>query len=194
MNETRSSLLSRVRDFGDEAGWDEFYKLYRPLLIRYARRRGLGTQDAEEIAHACIEVVVSRIQDFQKQKSFRGWLHRIVDYKVKQHLEGRRRQRLVSDPAALDDVQDAGPSPAELWERHWNRTHLLYCLASLRGELADHTLAAFERYVLDEVPVKKIAEDLALTPNQIYVAKNRVMKRLRERFEDLIDGMYGVIQ
>ncbi|MFQ5414699.1 MAG: RNA polymerase sigma factor [Phycisphaerae bacterium] len=190
MPDTRSSLLSRVRDFDDDAGWKEFDRLYRPMLARYAQRRGLGPDAAEEIAQQCLEVVVSQIRAFRRRRSFRGWLRRIVDNKVKQHLASRRAGELGGDALvrAVGSVPDAG----ELWERQWNRTHLLYCLASLRNEFAAHTLAAFELYVLEERPVRDIAERLSLTPNQIYVAKSRVMKRLSTRFSDLVETLYGV--
>ncbi len=189
MADTRSSLLSRVRNFDDASGWEEFDKLYRPLLTRYARRRGLDADQAEEIAQQCLEVVVSQIGEFRRRKSFRGWLRRIVENKVCKHLDQRRRGR--ADSEAVERVAGAEADPAELWERQWNRTHLLYCLASLKTDFAPHTLAAFERYVLEEQPVAKIVEELSLTRNQVYVAKSRVMKRLAERFTDLLETMYG---
>jgi len=190
MTTTRDSLLQRVRDFDDAGGWAEFDKLYRPLLLRYARRRGLGAEEAEEIAQQCLEVIVSRIQTFERRASFRGWLHRIVDNKVKQHLS-RRGRELQPPSAVLKNQADSAPTPEELWEQQWNRTHLLYCLVSLRADFAAHTLQAFELYVLQGVRARDAAEMLGMTPNQVYIAKCRVMRRLKERSKTLLDKLYG---
>lgn len=190
MTTTRDSLLRRVRDFDDAGGWSEFDKLYRPLLLRYAQRRGLGADEAEEIAQQCLEVIVSRIQTFERRASFRGWLQRIVDNKVKQHLSRRGRQTQPRT-GVLENQADDAPTPEALWEQQWNRTHLLYCLVSLRADFAAHTLQAFELYVLQGVSARDAAEMLGMTPNQIYIAKCRVMRRLKERSKALLDKLYG---
>ncbi|HNQ22392.1 MAG TPA: sigma-70 family RNA polymerase sigma factor [Phycisphaerae bacterium] len=190
MNTTRLSLLERVRDLDDASGWAQFDKLYRPLLMLYARRRGLSPADAEEIAQECLEVLVAKIQGFERRLSFRAWLHRIVDHKVNQHL-ARQRRALSLGPEWLEEAPATEPSPAQIWEQQWDRTHLFYCLAALRSDFAPHTLQAFELYVLQGLPVAEIARLLGMTPNQIYVAKSRVMRRLREAYRRLIDKLYG---
>ena len=44
---TRRSLLSRLRDVGDDAGWREFFDTYWELIYRVARRSGRGISDAD---------------------------------------------------------------------------------------------------------------------------------------------------
>ena len=191
MTMTHSSLLEKVRDLDNASGWARFDDLYRPLLMRYARRRGLINADAEEIVQECLGVIVTRISGFQRRKSFRGWLRRIADHKIKQHLDRQSvRERPSVQSLLCDHNQEL--TPPEVWEKQWNRTHLRYCIASLRGEFADHTLQAFELYVLQEMPVKRISEMLGMSPNQIYVAKSRVIRRLKTHFADMIETLYGV--
>lgn len=191
MESTRASLLSRVRDFEDASGWSEFDRIYRPLLTRYARQRGLGLDEAEEIAQQCLEIIVGRIKDFQRRQRFRSWLRRLVENKVKQHF-ALRKNGVPMDPDLLQGFAGTEPSPADSWEADWNRTHLEYFIGSLSSEFAPHNLLAFECYVLDELPVPRIAELLGMTPNQIYVAKSRVIRRIRERFGDMLSGLYGI--
>jgi len=38
---TRRSLLTRLRDAGDQTGWQEFFETYWQLLYRVARKSGL---------------------------------------------------------------------------------------------------------------------------------------------------------
>jgi len=188
MSETRSSLLRRVRDFHDERSWQEFDRLYRPLLVRYARDRGLDQDAAEEVAQHCMAAVAERIRTFERQASFRGWLRGMIDHKVDDELRKHYRE-----PAArtmdFEKEQAREDNPELLWERHWNRTHLLYCLNQIRNEVSPVTYEAFEQYVIHERPIAEITERLGLTPNQLYVAKHRVMSRLKDRWGELADGL-----
>ena len=190
MPSTRGSLISQIRDLDAATGWVECDRLYRPLLTWYARSRGLDQHEAEEITQQCLEVIVSKIGAFQRRSSFRGWLRQIVDNKVKQYFSRHRKERQARTDV-FTSVADTEPSPAQAWENQWEKAHLLYCLSHLRGEFAKHTIQAFELYVLRELPVKEIAEMLSMTPNQIYVAKSRVVRRLVKTNAELTETLYG---
>jgi RNA polymerase sigma factor (sigma-70 family) len=188
MSRTRSSLLSRIKDLADGPSWEEFDRIYRRLLVRYALARGLNRDEAEEIAQQCMAALATGIQNFTRQVSFRGWLRGMVDRKVADHLR-KRAHEVPARTRDLEREQTTEENPALVWERQWNRTHLLYWLNQIRTEAAPMTFAAFEMYVIQERPVAEIAERLGMTPNQIYVAKHRVLAKLRERWADVADGI-----
>ncbi|MGD2108358.1 MAG: sigma-70 family RNA polymerase sigma factor [Phycisphaerae bacterium] len=188
---TRSTLLRRVRDLDDKEGWAEFDKLYRPLLVGYARRRYVPADVAEELAQQCLVAIVSRIGQFEKKSSFRGWLRAMVDHKISDHFTKKSRER-SADTGVLRHSPDPGPTPAEAWEKSWDEAHLTHFVATLRTNFAQHTLQAFALYVLQERPVREISEVLSMTPNQVYVAKSRVLRFIRERCEHVVEGLYGV--
>jgi RNA polymerase sigma factor (sigma-70 family) len=188
MTDTRSSLLGRIKDLDDEASWEEFDGIYRPLLLSYARARGLQADEAEEIAQQCMAAIVSGIENFQRRVSFRGWLHGMIDNKVNDQLRKRRRE-VGARTRDFENVETPGDNPALLWERQWNRTHLLYCLNEVRNEVAPVTFEAFEMYVIQELPVSEIMNRLGMTANQVYVAKHRMMARIKKRWGDLADGI-----
>lgn len=190
MPSTRTSLLEGVRDLRNPRDWSEFDRVYRPLLAGYARRRGLGDDEAEEIAQQCMAVIVERIGTFNRRVSFRAWLRKMVDHKVSHHFSRRARVRRAGT-TILNQAPGREPSPDDEWERQWNRTHLLYCLNALRDNFASHTLRAFEMYVLEGRPVVDICRELNITPNQVYVAKARVKQRLREQVARLWAPLYG---
>ena len=55
--ETRSSLLIRVRDPADQAVWHEFAEIYRPLILRLARQKGMQEADADDVAQEVLVFV-----------------------------------------------------------------------------------------------------------------------------------------
>lgn len=65
---------------------------------------------------------------------------------------------------------------------------LLFRAAQLiRAEFEDVTWRAFEGYVLRDRPVAEVASELGVSVNAVYVAKSRVLRRLRAEFAGLID-------
>ncbi|MEK7710890.1 MAG: RNA polymerase sigma factor [Planctomycetota bacterium] len=191
MTATRSSLLQRVCDMRDAESWSEFDAIYRPLLIRYARQRGLDAESAEDIAQQCLAAVSENIGQFEKRRSFRAWLRGMVDHKVADHLTKHRRHAHAGDERLCDTAAPAPPSP-DLWEREWNQSLLQLLIANLRTNFAEHTLQAFELYVLHGMSVREISRLLNLTPNQIYVAKSRVTRHIREQCGEVVESLYGV--
>lgn len=191
MADTRSSLLRRVGDPGDGAGWREFDAIYRPLLMRYAQRRGADADLAEDVAQECLLAVSKQIARFERRRSFRAYLRAMVDHKLCDALAKKHGPTGVSEET-LAELRDPSPIPSELWVKHWNEGVARMLGGRLRGTFAAHTLQAFEMYVLDERPVGEICETLGMTANQVYVAKSRVARHLRENCADLVEALYGV--
>ena len=105
MDATRHSLLLRIRDLRDDHAWQEFHSIYAPFLYRYARKRGLGHDDAEEVRAACLEVIARQIAGFEYQREkggFRNWLRRIVTNKV---IDALRKRKV---PVAESQVLSSG--------------------------------------------------------------------------------------
>ena len=190
MEATRSSVLSRVRNLDDAAGWKEFDRLYRPMLVSYARQHGLHPDEAEEVAQHCLTEVVGQIKRFERQSTFRGWLRVMVDHKVCDLLSKRGRCRRA-DIDLLKRTPAPDRTPEKVWDQIWNKAHLTHCVEGLRADFAEHTVQAFSMYVLQNVPIRDISRRLGMTPNRIYVAKSRVLARLRERLGDTIGGLFG---
>ena len=76
MMPTRSSLLLRIRRADDSVAWLEFDRLYRPLMFRYARARGVAHDDAEDIVQQCMAAITRNISQFaycREKGGFRAW-------------------------------------------------------------------------------------------------------------------------
>ncbi len=191
MTATRSSLLQRICDPRDERSWSEFDGIYRPLVTRYAHQRGLDAEAAEDVAQQCLAAVSAKIGQFEKRRSFRAWLRGMVDHKVADHINKRRRQSHAGEDR-LRDATAPAPPPHEVWEREWNQSLLQLLVANLRTNFAEHTLQAFELYVLQGMSVPEIHQLLGLSPNQVYIAKSRVTRHIREQCGELVESLYGV--
>lgn len=78
--ETRDSLLVRLRDHTDGEAWGEFVAIYRPMVYRFARRRGFQDADAQDLVQRVLLAVSVKIEDWSEEGGngrFRAWLSRV---------------------------------------------------------------------------------------------------------------------
>lgn len=185
-DQTRPSLLLRVRDSTDQEAWTEFYELYAPLLYRYARAQGLNHADAEEIRSQCCESLVKQIPTFEydRQKGgFKGWLRTMVSRRVIDRLRRNREKQLESADLRRLPCEEAPID--EIWERQWREQHLRFCVQALRSEVSDDTWEAFRLLVDEGMSVPDVCEQLGASANQVYKARARMLALVRKKLQYL---------
>jgi RNA polymerase sigma-70 factor (ECF subfamily) len=186
MSSTPVSLLERLRQPHDAVAWSRFVRLYTPLLHEWACRTGLQEADAADLLQDVFTVLVRELPAFQYRAggSFRGWLRTILLNRWRE-LRRRRQPTLVTSErlAAVPDVDDP-PPPDEVEEQR----HLLRgALVQLRPEFEAATWEAFRETMLHGRSAAEVAAQLGLTPNAVYIARSRVLKRLRQELVGLLE-------
>ncbi|MFM9996195.1 MAG: RNA polymerase sigma factor [Phycisphaerales bacterium] len=183
MDATRSTLLVRLRDPGDQQAWRAFDDLYRAMLVGYARARGLAQADAEDVAQQCAQAVLEQIANYTHAGSFKRWLRAIAEHKI---VDLARRQREVRLPTGQWQAQpDQTPGVDEVWERHWSVAHLRYCAEVVRADVAESTYAAFVGAALEGKPAEAVGAGLGMSANQVYVSRHRVLEKIRAKMLEL---------
>lgn len=190
MDTTRPSLLLRIRDPSDAGAWRTFDALYRPMLERFARARGLSPEDAEDIAQQCLAVITDRSAEFSydpQKGRFKGWLRTLVNNRVRNLLRDRRE--FQGDTADFQNLPEPEPTPDEAFERIWAEEHLWHCLRELRGEVEEPTFLAFLHYVIEQRPIEQVCGELNLAPGNVYTIKWRLTQRVAVKMRELVDGL-----
>jgi RNA polymerase sigma-70 factor (ECF subfamily) len=191
---TSSSLLLRVKA-QEPIAWQRLVHLYTPLVCGWCRRAGLQEADALDVGQEVFESVWRSISTFRRGQAgdtFRGWLRTIVRNKI---IDFNRRKggepaAQGGSEAATQLQQQPAPTLPEPDDEQNNSEISLLCrraLALIRAEFKSKTWRAFEAVVLEDQNPKDVARKLKSSVNAVYLAKRRVLKRLREEFEDLID-------
>src|SRR5262249_5912285 len=123
--------------------------------------------------------------------SFRRWLRTITVNCLRdfwRSAKGRPRATGASDfQAVLDQLGD----PTSALSRQWDPEHDQHVtrgpLALVRPHFEARTWEAFRRVALDGEEPDAVAAQLGLTVNAVFIAKSRVLARLRREGEGLID-------
>ena len=186
---TRVSLLVQIRDGGNHAAWREFVHLYGPVVYGFARQRGLQDADAADIMQDVLRSVsssIGRLDYDRRQGTFRGWLFTITRNKVFNFLTSRRsRPQGAGDSSTgrlLAEHPD-GNAAAEEWETEYQRRLAAMAMDRIKGEFADNTWQAFWLTAVEGLAAADVAKRVGMSAGAIYVAKSRVLARLKEEVD-----------
>ena len=184
-DKTRSSLLRRLRDPQDHAGWGEFVALYQPLLIRYVRKKGLNEHDAGDVVQGIFITLLRKLPTFELDRGkgrFRTWLWQVTHNAVVDWARANRRIRAAEDQLR-NDWQESADKPDSDWDTELHKRVMEYALQKVRAQTQPNTWACFEQHLLKGRPGAEVATELGVPTNTVYVYSARVLARVREQCE-----------
>jgi RNA polymerase sigma-70 factor (ECF subfamily) len=183
---TRASLLVRLRDARDAHAWSQFVDVYAPLIYGFARKQGLQDADAADLVQDVLRSVagaIGRLDYDSRLGSFRGWLFTIA--------RNRLRDTFARGAAALEATGGTGmqqilleqPAPDEeaAWNADYERRVFGWAAEQVRRDVHDTTWEAFHQTAVEGRSGPEVAANLGLTVAAVYLAKSRVMARLKEK-------------
>jgi len=185
MDTTSLSLLERLREPNPHDSWARFAKLYTPLLLLWAQRQGLREQDAADLVQDVFLTLVQKLSAYQHggAGSFRNWLYTIL---LNRHRDYCRRRSLPIAPEAVSALAAvAEPNPVE--EAEYQRLLVGRALQLMQAEFSTKTWKACWEHVVNSRPAAEIAAELGISAGSVYVAKSRVLNRLRQELQGLLD-------
>jgi RNA polymerase sigma-70 factor (ECF subfamily) len=195
---TRRSLLSRLRDLGDDASWRLFFETYWRLIYNVARKAGLNDHEAQDVVQETVIGVARKIAEFHydpAKGSFKQWLLLITRRRIQDHL--RRHYRTVrvaeTSPEELarggqEAVAPEQPPDAHLdavWEAEWRENLFQTALGRVRQQANPKHYQVFDYCVLQQLPAVKVGQMLGLNAAQVYLAKHRVGLSVKRKIKEL---------
>ena len=192
---TRPTLLFRIRDAQDQEAWERFIDLYAPLVYGYLRKRGLQDADSADLTQDVLRQVAAAAKSLEydaKRGTFRGWLFRVVQNRLTDHWRKEGiREHGAGDTNAQQQLnelpQPGGLEPSAEWDADYERQLFHYAANIVKQDFTPATWQAFWLTSVEGQPGKDVAEKLGLSVAAVYLAKGRVMTRLKNQVK-LLDG------
>jgi RNA polymerase sigma factor (sigma-70 family) len=188
---TRPSLLLRLKDLRDQEAWADFVAIYAPLVYGFGRQRGLQEADARDLTQEVLRAVATsaeRLEYDPERGSFRSWLYTVTRNKYLDLMRGRGQPgRGTGDSDVLARLNEEPAREEDQWEQEYQHQVFAWAGARVRGEFEDSTWQAFWQVAVEGKKAKQAAADLKLTVAAVYIAKSKILARLREEIQPLLD-------
>ncbi len=184
------SLLDRLADGHQSPAWAEFVRLYTPLLQYWLRPHLLQPADVEDVVQDVLLIVLAKLPEFKPAApgAFRAWLRAILSYRLQTFWRKKIRGPAVGAfDAMLTGLGDPASELSRTWDEEHDRHVIGGLLAIVRPRFMPSTWQAFWRTAILEESPAAVAVALKLTPNAVFIARSRVMQRLREEAAGLVD-------
>ena len=188
MTKTPTSLLERLSQPAEPQAWDRFVSLYTPLIYAWGRHVGLQDQDAADLVQEVLLKLIQVLPTFRydARKSFRAWLRTVTLNTWRDRRKRRGDRPLPGDEAAL--AESAAPeNPESFWETSYRRHIVNRAMALMQADFQPATWKAFWEQVVVGRPAREVASELSLTPGAAYAAKLRVLNRLRQELQGMLE-------
>jgi len=190
---TRPSLLVSIRDCQNGAAWSRFVETYAPLIYGYARRHGLQDADAADLTQEVLRGLSTALTEFdynRQRGSFRGWLFTVVRNKLRDLLARNKRPGQGTGDTRVQELlekETAGADEIARWDREYEERVFAAASEQVQREVQSTTWQAFWQTAIEGRSGKDVAAHFGMSTAAVYLAKSRVMARLKEKVSQLAD-------
>jgi RNA polymerase sigma-70 factor (ECF subfamily) len=184
---TPVTLLERLRRPDEPDAWDRFVELYTPMLYAWARKTGLQEPDAADLVQEVFALLLRKLPEFayDPAKSFRGWL-RTVTLNQWRLIQRRRAGQPTTAQGVEPDALPAAEGEA-FWEAEYRQHLVARALAVMRAEFQPTTWRACWECAVHGRPAADVAAEFGLSVGAVRAAKFRVLNRLRQELDGLLE-------
>jgi RNA polymerase sigma-70 factor (ECF subfamily) len=193
MSVTSVSLLDRLHENTDPAAWQRLVDVYTPLIRGWLRKNSVQDTNADDLVQEVLAVVIRRFPSFQHNKrtgAFRAWLRAISINCARDFWKANRIRPHVTGSdfgSYLDQLADPDNPLSQAWDREHDLHVARKLMEMIEPQFAETTWKAFRRVALDGIAADDVAKELGITVNAVFIAKSRVLGRLREEAAGLIE-------
>lgn len=189
---TRATLIARLKNWQDQASWQDFFDTYWKLIYGLARKFGLNDEDAQDVVQETMVSVANHMPNFKYDPqigSFKSWLRTLIRWRIMDHIRKRGAAVTVpiqgetetgEEPSGVKDLADTGSQTIEqAYEQEWQKNLLDAAVAKVKRKLDPQRYQIFDFYVNKEWPPEKVAATFKISVDQVYLAKHRITEMIK---------------
>jgi RNA polymerase sigma-70 factor (ECF subfamily) len=183
---TRVSLLVRLKDWNDQASWQEFDDNYRQLIRNYFLKQGVTQEDAEDLVQATLFSVAKAIRKClwaPEKGSFKSWLLTVAHNRMIDHFRRRPHWRVArcatrtatSRTSTIERIPDPRSlTPEAIWEEEWRNNVMKLALERLKARVRPKHFQIYHLHVIKQQPTGKVAKALGVRQGHVHLITHRL--------------------
>ncbi len=206
---TRHSLLNRLKDWGDQTSWQDFFDTYWRLIYNVAVKAGLSDAEAQEVVQETVIAVARKIGEFKADPahgSFSAWLMQLTRWRIADQWRKRKSATAPNAGGAggwrsespSDDTGSTGPlgrvpdptgAPLDaLWREEWEKHLMTSALERVKEQVSPRQFQMFDLHVRQNLTVQETARMLQASVASVYMAKHRVTRLVKKEVRKMEHG------
>lgn len=196
---TRESLLSRLKDWNDQAGWKDFFDTYWKLIYGAAISAGLNDAEAQDVVQETVISVMKSMPGFtydRNRGSFKAWLLQLTRWRIRDQFRVTNRIRDRQDsgadfecpdhPVLIEDIADpATPALERYWEAEWDSNLFEAAIDQLKQKVDPRMFQIYDLLLVKKHSASEVSRIMGVNVGYVYVTKFRLNKILREELNCL---------
>jgi len=193
MASTSVSLLDRLSDNGDSADWQRLLTIYRPFIASIVRKYPSLESQVDDVVQEVMLVLVRELREFKRHRegSFRTWIRGITVNQLRNALRKSKRflqtQAYPEEESQLSQLEDPNSDLSLRWDKQHDEWVIQQVMEVVKPRVEPATWNAFHLQAVAKKPPQQVADELGMSLNSVFLAKSRVMKRLRLEAAGLVD-------
>ncbi len=194
MQSTSLSLLDLLKNREDQGSWEVMVELYQPLIEKWLLRFGTPANDLEDLAQSVLLVVSNKLGAFKHSGNtgaFRSWLRSITRNCLLEFWRENKIRPIATGNSSfqesLEQLADECSELSRIWQEEYDQEVLKSLLKRIQDDFQQQSWEAFRRVAIEGIAAKEVAQQLGITVNSVFIAKSRIMNKLRLAGKDLLD-------
>jgi len=180
---TTTQMLDELADPANQEVWEAFDARFRPVLNGFARRLGLSAEDAADAAQEALIRFVGAYRDGKYERGrgrLSSWILGIARNCIVDQARTRATRREARGMSAVVDLPGEDRL-GQLWAEARDSELIASAVRRLRAtsNFDPRTIEAFELLAFKQLSPSEVSEQLEMSPNDVYLAKHRCLKRIR---------------
>ncbi len=194
---TRWSLVQRLKEWGDDESWQDFFDTYWKLIYSVALRAGCTSVEAQDVVQETVLTVAKKMQEFKADPalgSFRGWLCMITRRRVADQLRKRQPAALLREHRSRETGRtsttnqipsQAEPTLEDYWHEEWQNHLMELALDRVKARANARQYQIFDLHVVKKLPADRVAQGMGIKVADVHLAKHRVTALIKKEVSRL---------
>ena len=190
---TRTTLIKRLKNWQDQASWQDFFDTYWKLIYGVAVKSGLTDTEAQDVVQETMLTVAKQMPDFQYNRSlgsFKAWLLKTTRWRIGDQF--RKRSPVPFNRSPSEDLSDSetltestNSDFESLWEIEWKKHLFDAAIAKAKRNVDPQHYQIFDLYVNKHWAPDKVAKTFGVSVGQVYLAKHRITGIVKKEIEHM---------
>ncbi|WDE97147.1 sigma-70 family RNA polymerase sigma factor [Lentisphaera profundi] len=182
---TRHTLLQKIKDPNNESSWEEFVEYYSGYIYVIIRSFRVDIEDSEDLLQDVLIKVWKGIRQYdqsEKRSKFRTWLCSVIRNTVFNFLKSKsvkNSKQNVSYNEALEQMNLINEAEVDkIAEKEWQNYVANLAWANIKNDLSEANCQIFEDSISGELNNAELAQKHGIAETSVRVYKMRVKKAL----------------